>query len=107
MRPDPDLEDCHRPAHGDMVTVLVERDEHGGWSVALPERQVTCETLDDARRIAYLCVAHTRPCELIVRDAYHRVLHRELIDGDHPARLGARSAPSRPQPKHRSNPRGW
>jgi len=26
-------------------------------------------------------VAHARPCELIVHDAYHRVLHRELIDG--------------------------
>ena len=43
--------------------------------------RVMCETLDDARRVAYLCAAHARPCELIVRDAYHRVIHHELING--------------------------
>jgi hypothetical protein len=42
---------------------------------------VTCETFDDARRVAYRRAARARPCELIVHDAYHRVLHRELIDG--------------------------
>ncbi len=44
-------------------------------------KSVTCETFDDARRVAYLYAARARPCELIVHDAYHRVLHRELIDG--------------------------
>ena len=43
--------------------------------------RVTCETLDDARRVAYLCAARRRPCELIVCDAYHRVLHHEFING--------------------------
>jgi hypothetical protein len=42
---------------------------------------VTCETLDEAQRVAYLCAAHLHPCELVVRDACHRVLHREFIDG--------------------------
>jgi hypothetical protein len=67
------------------ITVRVEHDERGGWSVAMPNRRnrVTCETFDDARRVAYLCAAHTRPCELIVHDAYYRVLHRELINGHH------------------------
>lgn len=43
--------------------------------------QVRRETFDDARRLAYLCAAHTSPCELTVHDAYHRVLHHKLIDG--------------------------
>ena len=49
------------------------------------------ETLDDARRVAYLCVAHMRPCELIVCDAYHRVVHHEFINGHGPAGTGGRT----------------
>lgn len=49
----------------------------------MPERgtHVACETLDDARRIGYLWAAHRHPCELVVRDAYHRVIQREFIHG--------------------------
>jgi len=67
----------------DPITVVVKRTLRGRWEVVLPGRRtgITCETLDDARRMAYLSLAHGRPCELIVRDAYHRVLSRELIDG--------------------------
>jgi len=50
---------------------------------------VTCETFDEAQRVAYLCATHRRPCELIVCDAYHRVLHHELIDADDPDDLPA------------------
>jgi hypothetical protein len=39
------------------------------------------ETLDHARRVAYLSAAHRHSRELIIQDAYHRVLERELIDG--------------------------
>jgi hypothetical protein len=48
----------------DLVTVRVEHNA-SGWQVTLPDdsRRVTCETLDDARRIAYLCAAHTRRCD--------------------------------------------
>ena len=65
------------------VTVRAQRTLRGRWEVLLPGRRggITCETLDEAQRVAYLAVAHTRPCELIVRDAYHRVIHHELIDG--------------------------
>jgi hypothetical protein len=41
---------------------------------------VSCATLDDAKRVAYRRAADRPPCELIVRDAYHRVVDRELID---------------------------
>lgn len=65
------------------VTVQVDRNGRGAWEVAMPDqlKPVTCETLDDARRVAHLCAAHRCPCELIVCDAYHRVLHHELIIG--------------------------
>ena len=66
-----------------LVTVRVDRNDHGNWEVALPDQgePVTCETLDDARRIAYLCAAHRHPCELVVRDAYHRVLEHDYFSG--------------------------
>jgi hypothetical protein len=65
------------------VTVRVELDRRGRWAIELPGRPdtVTCETLDEARRVAYLCAAHCHHCELVVCDAYHRVLHRELVEG--------------------------
>ena len=65
------------------VTVCVDRNDHGDWQVALPDQRepVTCETLDDARRIAYLCAAERRPCELVVRDAYHRVVEHDYLVG--------------------------
>ena len=78
------------------VTVRVDRTRLGAWEVAMPDEHdaVTCETLEDAERVAYLCAARTRPCELIVCDAYHRVLHRLLIDGhDDPAGAGGRADP--------------
>jgi hypothetical protein len=73
--------------------VRVDRTGRGGWEVAMPDQRerVTCETLEDARRVAYLCAAHGRPCELIVCDAYDRILHHELINGHvAPAGTGGR-----------------
>ena len=82
------------------LTVRVDHTERGAWEVTMPDQRerVMCETLDDARRVAYLCAAHTRPCELIVCDAYHRVLHHEFINGKRdPTATGPKSgAPRRP-----------
>ena len=61
----------------DPLAVRVDRNGRGEWG----REPVTCETLDDARRVAYLCAAHRRPCEPIVCDAYHRVLDHEFING--------------------------
>jgi hypothetical protein len=68
------------------ATVRVEHGANGAWEVELPDRheRVRCETLDDAQRIAYLCAAHAQPCELIVQDAYHRVVQRRLIENQPP-----------------------
>ena len=61
--------------------VRVGRAGPGEWQVELPDQReaITCETFDDAQRIAYLCAAQRRPCELIVRDAYHRVVRHEFL----------------------------
>jgi len=81
----------------DPVTVRVEHNA-SGWQVTLPDdsRRVTCETFDDARRIAYLCAAHTRRCELIVHDSCHPRLHHELIDAPtpHPRRSSLPAPPA-------------
>ncbi len=65
-------------------TVRVDRNRSGAWEIELSAQDavVSCETLDDARWVAYLCASRRHPCELVVRDAYHRVLCRELIDAD-------------------------
>jgi hypothetical protein len=63
-------------------SVRVGINARGAWDIELPGQvePVTCETLEDAQRVAHLWAARTSPCELIVRDAYHRVLRRELIN---------------------------
>jgi hypothetical protein len=85
----------------DPVTVRVEHNA-SGWQVTLPDdsRRVTCEAFDDARRIAYLCAAHTRRCELIVHDSCHRRLHHELIDAPtpHPRRSSLPAPPAADSP---------
>jgi len=66
-------------------TVRVDPNGRGDWEIELSDQVnvVTCETLDEAQRVAYLFATRRQPCELIVRDAYHRILHYELIDADH------------------------
>lgn len=63
-------------------TVQVNLNRRGDWEIALPgeENRVTCGTLAEAQRTAYQCAIQRRPCNLIVIDAYHRVLRHELID---------------------------
>jgi hypothetical protein len=62
----------------------VVRNSRGTWEIALSGEhdRVMCRTFEEARRMAYLCAAHEHPCELVVLDAYHRVLQVELIDAD-------------------------
>ena len=68
-------------------TIRIDTDGHWRWDVALPDPagHLTCDTIEDARRLAYRRAAErTRPCELLVRDAYHRVISRELIGAGAP-----------------------
>jgi len=62
------------------TTVRVDHDSRG-WSIVVPDRPepIVCDTLEDASALARLCASHRRPCELVVHDAYHRVLRREYV----------------------------
>ena len=64
------------------VTVNVECGRRGRWQVAVPDRQqpVVCETLSDAIRVGYSSARRQRGCEIVVRDAYYRVVRREVVD---------------------------
>ena len=84
---------ARRDAPMSPVTVRIDRTGRGAWEVAMPNQRerVTCETLEDARRVAYLCVVPGRPREVIVCDAYDLVLHHEPINGHAgPACTGSR-----------------
>lgn len=62
--------------------IRVSPDHRGGWNVLPPSDQdrVTCATLDEARRVAHAWAMRSQPCELIVRDAYDRVLQYEVVE---------------------------
>jgi len=68
------------------LTVCVQHYARGRWEVITADGRgrISCETLEDARRIAYLAVAHAKSCELIVRDAYNQIIEHELIES-HPS----------------------
>jgi hypothetical protein len=77
------------------MTVRVDHTVHGLWEIALSDQRepLMCKTLAEASRVAQGCAADRRPCELIVRDAYHRVLRRELINtGGRPRTRAASNA---------------
>ena len=64
--------------------IRVELNPRRGWEIVVPDERepVLCATLEDARRVAYQCAAQRHQCELVVCDAYHRVLHRQVISND-------------------------
>ena len=86
------------------ITVCVRHHPRGRWEVVTPDRMgpILCETLEDARKIAYLALAHAQDCELIVRDAYNRIIEHESITG---RRSRPIVSPSRAF-RQRSNPGG-
>lgn len=59
-------------------TVQVRRTAGGEWEVLFPDEteSTTCETLSAARRVARSWAEANAPSELIIRDAYHRVVVR-------------------------------
>jgi len=63
-------------------TVSVDLNRHGAWDITLPNQldPINCGSLHEARRVAYRLAAGWRPCEVVICDAYRRVVHRQLID---------------------------
>ncbi len=62
-----------------MVSVHLNR--HGNWEITLPAKHdpISYGTLDEAGLEAYRLAAHWYPCEIVMFDAYHRVVHRKSI----------------------------
>jgi hypothetical protein len=88
-----DFTDVSRPVSVDLggmenspsITISVDPDGRGAWEVTVRNEHVACRTLDDARKVAYRSASSRRPCELVVRDAYHRVIQRTVIAEDRAA----------------------
>jgi hypothetical protein len=75
--------------------ICVHADHRGGWEVRLPHdaEPLRCDTLDEAERAARRVAPATRRCDLVVHDAYERVLYRDVLEpqrpGFSPATAGA------------------
>jgi hypothetical protein len=86
-----------------LPTVRVDMSMRGAWEVTLsdPGELMIYPTLEDASRAAHRWAADRGPSELIVCDAYHRVVHRELIDQRDRRRRAPRDAddPVRTRPQ--------
>jgi hypothetical protein len=75
------------------TTVRIDRNVRGAWDVVSDQGEhLTCRTLDEAQQVAERLAAGIRPCETLIRDAYHRVVHLDLSSGD-------RRDHSQPSPK--------
>jgi hypothetical protein len=58
--------------------VRVDFNRRGDQDIQLPDQddsRVTCETLEEAERVAHVCAAYQQPCELVECDAYNRALN--------------------------------
>ena len=63
------------------ATIRVRANRRGQWEVALlGSAPVACSTFREAREAAHRAAEGQGPCMVIVRDAYHRVLEREIIE---------------------------
>ena len=64
------------------LTVRVLLNARGQWEVVSPHslRPHRYNNLDDATRAAYAVASRDGPCELIVHDAYHRVVHAQHVE---------------------------
>ncbi len=59
----------------------------GDWEIAFSgERErLRCRTLREAQRVANHCASQVGACELVVLDAYHRVLQHGFFTGERQA----------------------
>ena len=63
-----------------MERIVIEMDPAGGWTVRVPgtgPNRLRASSRHVAERLAREQLTHVRAREIVVRDAYHRVLPRE------------------------------
>jgi hypothetical protein len=63
------------------LTVRVLLNARGEWEVVSPHslRPQRFHTLDEAKRAAYSLASREDRCDVVVHDAYHRVVHTEHV----------------------------
>jgi hypothetical protein len=64
-----------------MPSVEVHAGPRGRWTVTISDRDETlsCDTLAEARDVARSCAEARVPCEVVVHDAYERVLEYQVL----------------------------
>ncbi len=66
-----------------MTTTLIQIQRRRGneWEVSIPSRQqqVICQSFQEASRRGYQLAATEPECDMVVHDAYHRVVRREHL----------------------------
>jgi hypothetical protein len=63
--------------------VRLDFNRRGDEDIQLPDQddsRVTCETLEEAERVAHVCATYQQPCELAECDAYNRALNDASAD---------------------------
>ncbi len=66
-----------------MRRVRVDFDRRGDQGIQPTDdddSRVTCETLEEAERVAHVCAAYQQPCERAECDAYNRALNEASAD---------------------------
>jgi uncharacterized protein DUF2188 len=66
------------------VKVDVTPNLRGGWDVRFSDLRPRqrCDTLAAAVHLAHVSAQQSHPCEVVIHDAYHRVVGHEFIDGE-------------------------
>ncbi|MGD9736486.1 MAG: hypothetical protein AB7V58_12925 [Solirubrobacterales bacterium] len=64
-----------------MTTIDLIPNSHGGWDVALIPgvRRADCESLDEARRVAFFLVPRSESCRIAVHDGSGHLHSAEVL----------------------------
>jgi hypothetical protein len=79
-------------------TVCVDPGPAGNWLITVPgqSRVIAGDMLSDAIRQARRIAETDTSCQLVVRDAYHRVIHRQFVGEQTPPISPPSNAPISP-----------
>ncbi len=64
-----------------LTQIEIHRKRGDQWEVSLPARdqRVLCQSFQEAARRGYELAAMEVECEIVVHDAYHRVIRRQHL----------------------------
>ena len=64
--------------------IQIQRRRGNEWEVSIPSRhhRVICNSFQEAAKRGYQLAASEAECDVVLHDAYHRVVRRERVRGD-------------------------